>query len=159
MNSGDQLFPIPSLGSMCLTLIAICLLTACGDSTLPSAPIYAVELMDATAVEWKSEGEIISGGYKISHSGDPSHTYRVVVYIVSEKGKKLVSSLHGATLDEVNTYEWSDFDESARHVVHWPTARIWCEILIYGQSDNLLFHGVKTSDRFASTEGIEPNEE
>lgn len=148
MNTGKKRFQSFPAGLTCLTLAAICLLTACGGSNIPSAPIYATDLMDATTIEWKLEGDVIAGGYKIDHPGDPNHTYAVVVYLVSDKGKKLVSSHSEDVMSEINSYEWSDVDESARHLVDWPTAKIWCEILIYDESGDLIFHGVKTSDRF-----------
>lgn len=145
------------MGLLCLAMTSICLLTACGGSNIPSAPIYATDLMDATTVEWKLEGDVIAGGYKIDHPGDPDHTYAVVVYIVSDKGKKLVCSYPSHAMSEIDSYDWSDVDESVRHLVDWPTAEIWCEILIYDESDDLVFHGVKTSDRFPAE--YETNEE
>lgn len=143
------------MGILCLTLAFVCLLTACGGNNIPSAPIYATDLMDATTVEWKLEGDMIAGSYKIDHPGDPDHTYAVVVYIVSDKGKKLVSSYPSAVMSEIDSYEWSDFDESGRHLVDWPTAEIWCEILIYDENSDLVFHGVKTSDRFPTEDESE----
>ncbi len=157
MKNGSLKQRTRPIGLLCLALTSICLLTACGGNNVPSAPIYATDLMDATTVEWKLEGDEIGGHFEIDHPGDPGHTYEVVLYIVSDNGKKFVSSGTPGSLFDWKSGGWSDTAESARNEVDWPTAEIWCEILIYDENDDLVFHGVKTSDRFPTE--YETNEE
>lgn len=148
-----------SMGILCLTFAFVCLLTACGGGNPPSAPTYATDLMDATTVEWVIEGDEIGGHYDIDHPGDSDHTYEVVLYIVSGNGKKFVSSGTPGSMFDWKSGGWSDTAESARNEVDWSTAEIWCEILIYDDSGDLVFHGVKTSGRFPSSDLIETEEE
>ena len=131
--------------------IAICtlLLVGCCGSRTPTAPAYALSLLDSTTVEWQLGNDKIGGRYHIDHSGDPAHLYIVTMSIVSSNGKQfVVANTNRAALGKIKDNGWADIDDAIRSQIDWSTARIWCEVRIYDKSGDVIFHGVKESPAF-----------
>lgn len=125
----------------------------CCGSDVPMAPIYAYAMLESTEVTWELDGDQIGGNAIINHNGTPSHSYSVIMSIVSDSGQKFIASTAKGQIDfhnqHIRRYGWSDMNQSIRDTIDWPTARVWCEIRIYDEDGTVVFHGIKRSGLYS----------
>ncbi|WDI42397.1 hypothetical protein [Bremerella sp. P1] len=118
------------------------------------APAYAVDMMDATDVEWDVSlpGEL-GGTCTVDYPRQPGHTYYCIMSIKT-KQQKLFGSAGGFIINSVGPASQpigrSGFYVFPRNYpdIDLDGATVWAEIRIENSSGSVLYHGVKESETY-----------
>lgn len=164
-----------AITSVILFVIVSINYSTCQSHKLIDAPIYAPELIDSITMQWdvitpeeserepKQTSEIHDGvlsftfgasipglwlNARINHPGDADHRYEVMYYLVSHAGKQFILASGPAPLKEFSgtTVGILGFARNPQKKIDWESARVWCEVRIFNEHGEVVFHGIKQSD-------------
>jgi hypothetical protein len=113
------------------------------------APDYIVDLIEKTEVKWALKNDEIGGDYHINHAGNTEHHYVTILSIQSNKGNFFIwANSTPMAFRDIKQGGWSNIAPDIRHRIDWPSAKVRLDIRVFNANNNLIFHGVKLSDKF-----------
>lgn len=135
------------------------------DFSRHQAPAYAVEMMNATDIEWdfSMPGEL-GGHCKVDYPRQPGHTYYCIMSIKTQEqqvlgvaGGFIINSV-GSSSQAIGRSGFYLFQRDYPDI-DLESATIWTEIRIENSSGSVLYHGVKQSETYqqALARRIKPN--
>lgn len=145
-----------SLRALIIAVTVICMIAALIIYCQPRnyarfhAPLYAMDMMNATKAEWTFSGSDYGASYHVQYPHHhPEHHY-VLRLGARTKKKKYFMMAFQQDGSISSSHPWGAYWAQKKIPEdELPDATIWVEIRIEDKFGNVLFHGVKESETYA----------